>query len=93
MDCMKTDQVTTVHDLYKITKYAIDKYPLFLKIATTVQYTMPATNKHSQTRTISHTNPMLFKSNSNYYAYAERHLKSGTNNRIRQKFDFYGGIQ
>ena len=70
-------QVTTVHDLYKITKYAIDKYPLFLKIATTVQYTMPATNKHSQTRTISHTNPMLFKSNSNYYAYAKG-FKTGT---------------
>ncbi len=71
------EQVTTAHDLYLILKYAIEKYPLFLKIATTVQYTMPVTNKHSQTRTISHTNPMLFKSNSNYYAYAKG-IKTGT---------------
>ncbi len=50
---------STAHDLYLIYDYAMKKFPVFAKIASTVQYTMPATNKHSAERTIHHTNDML----------------------------------
>lgn len=51
-------QRSTAHDMYLITAYGM-KDSTFAEIATTASYTMAATNKHAQTRIISHTNHML----------------------------------
>lgn len=70
------DQVTTARDVWTILNYAIENYPLFLTIATEDRYTMPATNKHSKPRTISHTNTMMYKG-TYYYPYIKG-IKTGT---------------
>lgn len=56
------NQYTTAKDLYLITKYAMDMDPIFMTIASTESYTLPATNKHSKERTITHTNAMMSES-------------------------------
>ncbi len=74
------EQVTTANDMQKIIDYAIDTYPLFLKISKEGTYVMPPTNKHSTERTIRHTNLMMFKTLVDpkyYYAYIKG-IKTGT---------------
>ena len=56
------NQYTTAKDMYLITKYAMDMDPIFMTIATAQSYTLPATNKHSEERTITHTNTMMSES-------------------------------
>ena len=56
------NQYTTAKDMYLITKYAMEMDPIFMTIASTQSYTLPATNKHSQERTITHTNTMMSES-------------------------------
>lgn len=74
------EQVTTANDLWKIIKYTMDKYPLFLKVSKEGTYVMPATNKHSKERTIRHTNLMMFKNlvDSKYYYPYVKGIKTGT---------------
>lgn len=74
------EQVTTANDLWKIIKYTMDKYPLFLKVSKEGTYVMPATNKHSKERTIRHTNLMMFKNlvDSKYYYPYIKGIKTGT---------------
>lgn len=72
------NQVTTAKDMYLITKYAM-QYPIFTEIATTNKYTLPATNKHSEERTISHTCTMMDPNRGGtwYYEYMKA-IKTGT---------------
>lgn len=72
------DQYTTAYDMYLITRYALS-LPMFEKISTTVSYEMPATNKHSETRWVVHTNNMLsqIRGGSLYYQ-PVRGIKTGT---------------
>ncbi|MDD6032833.1 MAG: D-alanyl-D-alanine carboxypeptidase [Oscillospiraceae bacterium] len=72
------NQYTTAKDVYLITKYAM-QYPIFVQIATSNKYTMPATNKHSEERTISHTCAMMDPNRGGtwYYEYI-RAIKTGT---------------
>lgn len=72
------DQVTTARDMAIISQYAM-AIPLFEKICNTVRYQMPATNKHAETRYISHTNFMLNKNweEGRYYYQYSRGIKTG----------------
>lgn len=72
------NQYTTARDMYLITKAALET-PGFEKIATTVTYTMKATNKHPEERVYSHSNLMLNQAAGGeyYYPYA-RGIKTGT---------------
>lgn len=74
------DQVTTANDLWKLMDYIMEKYPLFLKVATTPSYQMPATNKHDKPRTIYHTNTMIRGSNiaGKYYSPYVKGIKTGS---------------
>lgn len=72
------NQYTTASDMYIITKAALET-PGFETIATTVRYTMKATNKHPEERTYSHTNLMINSAigGEYYYPYAKG-IKTGT---------------
>mgnify|MGYP003505664339 CR=1 FL=1 len=72
------NQYTTARDMAKITEYAM-KLSKFSEIANTTSYTIGTSNKHSATRTISHTNIMLDKAKGGeyYYPYAKG-IKTGT---------------
>ncbi len=72
------NQYTTAEDMYKITAYAMEN-PIFAQIACSNSYEMPATNKHSEPRTIYHTNTMMDpnRGGSWYYPYI-RGIKTGT---------------
>lgn len=75
-------QRTTAKDLAIITQYAMNKYPIFMEIASTSTYQLEATNKHSSTRTIVSTNYMMSASNGGdlyYYPYVKG-IKTGTLN-------------
>ncbi len=74
-------QTTTANDMWKILKYAMEKYDRFLEISTKKSYTMQATNKHSSSRVISHTNSMMFESwagETKYYSPYVKGIKTGT---------------
>ena len=71
------DQYTNVYDMAIIAKYAVDNYPKFVEIATTAEYNLSATNSHSESWTISHTNSMLHP-NSGFYYEPAKGLKTGT---------------
>jgi len=69
-----TDHYTTANDMAKLAAAAI-KYPDFVKIVSTVKYTLPPTNKHPDSRTWYTTNYLLrneknSKYPGSYYAYA-----------------------
>lgn len=73
------NQYTTAEDMYIITKYALDNLPIFKEIACTNSYVMPATNKHSEERTIYHTNTMMDERRAGKYYYAPiKGIKTGT---------------
>lgn len=42
------DQYSTAYDLLVITKYALEKYPLFAKVAQTIEKDIPATSTHQE---------------------------------------------
>ena len=42
------DQYTTAYDLMVITRYAINNFPLFNKVATTFEHTIPYTRQHKE---------------------------------------------
>lgn len=50
------DQHTTAYDLLVITRYALDNFPLFRKIAQTYEYDIPATGKHKEYHLFNETN-------------------------------------
>lgn len=71
-------QRSTAYDMYLITSYAMQN-PTFAQIATSQNYTMAATNKHSETRRIQHTNHMMSKYlGGSYYDSRVKGIKTGT---------------
>ncbi len=72
------NQYTNARDMALIAKYAVENYPKLVEIASTVEYTMGATNYQPEGwATIYHTNKMLSPGSDYYYQYA-RGLKTGT---------------
>lgn len=67
---------TTAHDMYKITQYAMT-LPYFTEICSQTSYTLPPTNKSSESRTVITTNKMLLSGDVDfYYTYAQG-IKTG----------------
>jgi len=50
------NQYTTTYDLLIITKYALEHYPLFAKVVSTENYTIPQTNQHKEIDLSNETN-------------------------------------
>lgn len=67
---------TTAHDLYLITKYAMT-LPYFTEITSQTSYTLPATNKSSEPRTVITTNRMLISTDTEYYYMYAQGIKTG----------------
>jgi D-alanyl-D-alanine carboxypeptidase (penicillin-binding protein 5/6) len=42
------DQYTTAYDLMVMSKYALENFPLFAKVAQTIEYTIPQTKTHKE---------------------------------------------
>ncbi len=75
---------TTAKDLYLITKYALDKYPGFLKICNTYEYEMPKNETYPDGVTVTHTNAMMRES-SDYYYDGIKGIKTGSINSYNLK--------
>ena len=71
------DNYTTAYDMYLITRYAIDKYPGFMKICSTDEYDMPANYNNPDGYTIYSTNSMMDVS-SDYYDVGVKGIKTGS---------------
>lgn len=71
-------QRSTAYDMYLLADYAMSN-PTFAQIATSQNYTMAATNKHSETRRIQHTNHMMSSYlGGSYYDSRVKGIKTGT---------------
>lgn len=68
---------TTAYDLYLITRYAIDKYPGFMKFCGTAEYDMPKNDANPDGYTIYSTNRML-DTESIYYDAGVKGIKTGS---------------
>lgn len=68
---------TTAYDLYLITRYAIDKYPGFMKFCNTTEYDMPANTYNPNGYTIYTTNRMM-ATESMYYEAGVMGIKTGS---------------
>ncbi len=71
------DQYTTVEDMAIILQYVYETYPLYSDITTTTMYTLPPSNKHTESRNI-HTTNNLIKQSSEYYYDGITSGKTGT---------------
>lgn len=72
------NQYTTAKDMAIITQYAMS-LSRFNEISNTTSYTIGTSNKHSEPRTITHTNLMLDKTKGKEYYYASaKGIKTGT---------------
>lgn len=73
------EQLTTARDMAIISQYAMS-LPIFEKICTTVNYELPATNKHDKPRTYPHSNYMINKiyKEGRYYYAPIRGIKTGS---------------
>ncbi|HCD69317.1 MAG TPA: D-alanyl-D-alanine carboxypeptidase [Ruminococcaceae bacterium] len=71
------EQYTTAYDLYLITKYALDNYPMFGKICSTYEYEMPANEYNPDGYTKVSTNQLLSTS-SEYYCEGVKGVKTGS---------------
>ena len=60
---------TTVNDIVKLTKYAIEKYPLFSELTSKSRYVTKPTNMRDS-RTLVTTNLMIDSSTNHFYTYA-----------------------
>lgn len=70
------DNVGSARDMYLITRYAIDKYPEFMKICDTDEYEMPANDTYPDGYTIHQSNGML-RSDSEFYYKGAKGVKTG----------------
>lgn len=74
----ETTQRSTAKDMYTLTAYCMQN-PVFKEMATSQQYTMSATNKHSQERIVQHTNHMMSRYlGGKYYDSRVKGIKTGT---------------
>ena len=71
------DNYTTAYDMYLIARYAIDKYPGFMKICGTYEYDMPANYNNPDGYTIVSTNRMM-SVDSEYYDHGVKGIKTGS---------------
>lgn len=71
------DNVTTAHDLYLITRYAMDKYPDFMKICTTYEYEMPANETFPEGYTVIQSNALV-REDSDFYRKEVKGIKTGS---------------
>ena len=71
------EHYTTAYDMYLISKYAMENEE-FVKIVSTYQYTLPATNRYSNSdRVMKNTNEFV-NPNSKYYDENAKGIKTGT---------------
>ena len=75
---------TTAYDMYLITKYAIDNYPLFTKICRSTSYDMPPNKRYPDGYT-KYTTNKLIKPNSEYYYDSVYGIKTGSINKYYYK--------
>lgn len=61
---------TTCEDLAKLTRYAMDKYELFMEICSKSSYLMPATDFHPEGTKLRSTNKMIVEGSDYYYRFA-----------------------
>ncbi len=78
------ENYTTAEDLYKITKYAIDRYPGFMKICGTYSYDMPANSSNPGGYSKFQTNELM-KPTSEYYYEGVTGVKTGSIDRYYYK--------
>ncbi len=71
------ENYTTAEDLYRITKYAIDRYPGFMKICGTYSYDMPANGSNPDGYTVFQTNGLM-KPTGDYYYEGATGVKTGS---------------
>jgi D-alanyl-D-alanine carboxypeptidase (penicillin-binding protein 5/6) len=72
-------QFTTAYDLFLITKYTIENYPIFMEIAGTLGYEFPANSRHSTGLPVRNTNRLLRNNadNPHFYEFASG-VKTGS---------------
>lgn len=68
---------TTAYDMYLITRYALDKYPGFMRYCSAYEYDMPANEYNPDGYTIYSTNRMM-ASESMYYTAGVSGIKTGS---------------
>ena len=73
----RDDNYTTAEDLYKITKYAYDKFPKFKEITSTYEYEMPANESNPDGYSIYNTVSLIRPGSMYEYEYAYG-TKTGT---------------
>ena len=74
---MAEDNYSTAHDMYLIAKACYDLGEPFMDVVTTLQYEMPATNKHDKPYNIFTTNHMMRPTSSVYRSYIQG-IKTGS---------------
>lgn len=67
---------TTCEDIAKLTRYAMDKYELFMEICSKPSYEMPPTEEHPDGTRIISSNKMLVEGSDYYYRFASG-IKTG----------------
>lgn len=72
-----SNHYTTAYDMYLIAKYAM-KNEVFVKIVSTYQHTLPATNKYSKKDRIMKNTNNFINPNSKYYDENVKGIKTGT---------------
>ncbi|MDE6732611.1 MAG: D-alanyl-D-alanine carboxypeptidase [Oscillospiraceae bacterium] len=75
---------TTAYDMYLITRYAIDKYPGFMRYCSADEYDMPANTYNPDGYTIYSTNRMM-ATESMYYTAGVKGIKTGSINEYNLK--------
>lgn len=74
---MDKNHYSTAHDMYLIAKACYDKGDLFMNVVTSLDHTMPASNKHAASYTIYNTNYMM-RSDAEVYRSYVRGIKTGS---------------
>lgn len=75
----QTDNYSSAYDMYLITKYAYDNYPLFMEICDTYDYYMPANTNNPGGYTITTRNQLMRNNAENRYYYDYAHgVKTGS---------------
>lgn len=71
------DNVTTAHDMYLITRYAMDKYPDFMKICCTDAYEMPENEAYPDGYSVTQSNALM-QEDSEFYCKEAKGIKTGS---------------
>jgi len=71
------DNYSCAYDMFLISRYVYEKYPVFRDMIVTPNYRMPANSRNSEGVVLPNTNRLLARDSSYYYEYA-RGLKTGS---------------